>query len=87
MLHPPDWFEGGWVVGQPGDYVPVDMRELVAEEFIIDLLGGIDLGQYFCNEVHFLHQLNPFRGSQMKELGRVAFEDDNGPAGEELIVE
>ena len=86
MLHPPHWFEGGWVVGQSGNYMPVDVRELVAEEFVVDLSGLIDSGKGFGDEVYFLHQLNPFRGSQMKQLCRVAFEDDDGPTGEELIV-
>lgn len=66
--------------------MPVDVGKLVAEEFVIDLLGLIDLGQGLGDQAHFLHQLNPFRGSQMKQLCRVAFEDDDGPAGKELIV-
>ena len=86
MLHPPHWFEGGWVAGQSGNHMPVDVGELVAEEFIVDLPGLIDLGKGFGDQVHFLHQLNPFRGSQMKQFRRVAFEDDDGPAWEELIL-
>ena len=86
MLYPPHWFEGGWVTGQSGNHMPVDVRQLVAEEFIVDLLGLIDLDQGFGDYVHFLHQLNPFSGSQMKQLCRVAFEEDDGPAGEELIL-
>ena len=66
--------------------MPVNVGELVAKEFVIDLLGFIDLGKSFGDEIHFLHQLNPFRGSQMKQLCRVALEDDDGPAGEVLIV-
>ena len=86
MLHPPHWFEGGWVVGQSGNHMPVDVRELVAEEFVVDLPGLIDLSECFGNEIYFFHQLNPFCGSQLKQLCRVAFEDDNGPAWEELVV-
>ena len=82
----PYWLKGGWVVGQSGDHMPVDVGELVAEEFVVDLPGPIDLSKSFGDEVYFFHQLNPFRGSQMKQLRRVAFEDDNGPAGKELIV-
>ncbi len=37
-------------------------------------------------QVDFLHQLNPLSRSQMKELCRVALEDDDSPAGEELIL-
>ena len=86
MLHPPHRFEGGWVVGQSGNHMPVNVGELVAEEFVVDLPGLIGLGKSFGDEIYFFHQLNPFRGSQMKQLCRVALEDDNGPAGEELIV-
>ena len=86
MLHPPHWFERGLVAGQSGNDMPVDMGELVTEEFVIDLFGFIDLGDNLGDQVHFFHQLNPFCGSEMKHLCRVAFEDDDGPAGEELIV-
>jgi len=44
MLYPPHWFEGGRVAGQPGNDMPVDVGELVAEEFVVDLSGLIDLG-------------------------------------------
>ena len=86
MLHPPHWFERGPVAGQSGNDMPVDMWELVTEEFVIDLFGLIDLGDNLSDQVHFFHQLNPFCGREMKHLCRVAFEDDDGPAGEELIV-
>ena len=86
MLHPPHWFERGLVAGQSGNDMPVDMGELVTEEFVIDLLGLIDLSDNLGDQVHFFHQLNPFCESEMKHLCRVAFEDDDGPAGEELIV-
>jgi len=86
MLHPPHWFEGGRVGGQSGNDMPVDVGELIAEEFIIDLPDLIDLRDNLGDQVHFFHQLNPFRGSQMKHLGRVALEDNDGPAGEELIL-
>ena len=86
MLYSPHWFEGGRVVGQSGNHMPVDMWELVAEEFVVDLPGLVDSGKSFGDEVHFLHQLNPFRGSQMKQLCRVAFEHNDDPAGKELVV-
>jgi len=86
MLHSPHWFERGRVAGQSWNDMPVDVGELVAEEFVINLLGFIDLGQGLGNAIDFFHQLNPFRGSQMKQFRRVAFEDDDGPAWEELIL-
>jgi len=66
--------------------MPVDMGELVAEEFVIDLPGLIDLGKGLGDEAHFLHQLNPFCGRQMKQFYRVTLEDDHGPAGKELVI-
>ncbi len=45
VLHQPDRFEGGRVVGQPGNHMPVDVGELVAEEFVVHLLGVTDLCQ------------------------------------------
>jgi len=66
--------------------MPVDVGKLVAEEFVIDLLGLVDLGQGLGDQAHFLHQLNPFRGSQMKQFDCMAFENDDGPAGKELIL-
>ena len=86
MLHPPDWFQWSRIGGQPGNHMPVDVGELVAKEFVIDLLGLIDLRDNLGEEAHFLHQLNPLRRSQMKQLCGVALEDDDGPSGEELIV-
>jgi len=86
MLYPPYWLERGRVAGQSRNDMPVDVGELVTEEFVVDLFGLIDLSQGFGDEVHFFHQLNPFRGSQMKQLCRVAFEDHDGPPGEELIL-
>src|SRR4029077_3311717 len=86
MLYPPHWFEGGRVAGQSGNDMPVDVGELVAEEFIVDLPGLIDPRDDLGDQVHFLHQHNPFRGSQLKQLCRVAFEDHDGPAWEELIL-
>src|SRR4249920_1499719 len=86
MLYPPHWLKWGRVVGQSGNYMPVDVGEVIAEEFIVDFPGLRGLRKGFGNQVHFLHQRNPFRGSQMKQFCRVAFEDDDGPAGEELIL-
>ena len=86
MLHLPHWLKGGGVIGQPGNEMPVDVGKLVAKEFVVNLSGFIDLGKGFSDEGHFLHQLNPFRGSQMKEFCRMAFEDDDSPAGKELVV-
>jgi len=43
MRDPPHRIERCRIAGQAWDDVPVDVRELVAEEFVVDLLGGIGL--------------------------------------------
>jgi hypothetical protein len=43
MLHSPHWLEGSRVASQSGNHMPVYMGELVAKEFIVDLLGLVDL--------------------------------------------
>lgn len=86
MGYPPDRFERRGVGGEAGDDVPVDVRQLVAEEFVVDFLGPIGLGERLGDLVHVFHQLHPFRRRQVKELRCVTLEDEDGPAGEELIV-
>ncbi len=66
MRDSPDRLKRGRVGMQSGNHMPVDVRKLIAEEFVIDLLGLIDLRDNFGDEVHFLHQHNSFRGSQVK---------------------
>jgi len=85
MWHPPDWFERSGIVRQARDEVPMDVRQLVAEEFVVDLLGPIGLRERLGDQGHFFHQLHPFCRRQMEEFCRVALKDDNGPAGEELV--
>lgn len=85
MGYPPDRLERRGICGEAGDYMPVDVRQLVAEEFVVDLLGPIGLCERLGDQIHFFHQLHPFCWRQMKEFCRVALKDDNGPAGEELV--
>ncbi len=85
MLHSPHWLEGSRVASQSGNHMPVYMGELVAKEFIVDLLGLVDLRENCCHKIDLFHQLSPFCGGQMKELCCVVFEHDNRPAGKELI--
>ena len=86
VLYPPHRFEGGRVAGQPGNHMPVDVGKLIAEEFIIDFPGVINLSDNLGHQVHFFHQLNAFCWSQMKQLCCMALEHDDGPPGKELIV-
>jgi len=64
----------------------MDVRELVAEEFVVDLLGVIDLREGLSDSRDFFHQLHAFRRRQVEEFRRVALKDHDGPAGEELVV-
>lgn len=86
MRHLPHRFQRGRIIREAGDEVPVDMRHLVAQQFVVDLAGLIDLVQGFGDQVHFLDQLNAFDWRQVKELGRMAAKHQHGPAGKELIV-
>lgn len=86
MGYPPDRFERRGICGEARDDVPMDVRQLVAEEFVVDLSGSIDLCKRLGDEVHVFHQLHPFRRRQVKELRCMALEDEDGPAGKELIV-
>ena len=86
MGYSPDRFEWRGIRGEAGDNVPVDVRQLVAEELVVDLLGSIDLRQGLGDEVHVFHQLHPLRRRQVKKLRGMALEDEDGPAGKELIV-
>lgn len=66
--------------------MPVHVGQLVAQEFVIDLFGFKDLREDFGDQIYFLDQLRPFSWSQVKQFCRVTFEDDNRPAGKELVV-
>lgn len=66
--------------------MPVDMGELVAEEFVIDLPGLVNLRNNLGDQVHFLHQLNPLCRRQVKKFRGMTLEDHDSPAGEKLIV-
>lgn len=44
VRHPPDWFQRGRITGEAWDHVPMDMRELVTEEFVVHFLRVVDVG-------------------------------------------
>ena len=86
MRHPPHRFERGWIICEAGDEMPVNVWELVAQQFVVDFSWFVDLVQDFGNQGHFLYQLHPLGRCQVKELGRMPAKDQYGPAGKELIV-
>jgi len=86
MPYPPHRFQRGRIGGQTGNDVPMDMRNLVAEEFVIDLAGFIGPRKDLGDESDFFYQLDPLCPGQVKQFRRVALKDQNRPAGEKLIV-
>ena len=60
MRNPPHRFKRRRIVGQAWDDVPVDVGELVAEEFVVDLFGVIDLSECVGNGRDVFHQLYAF---------------------------
>ena len=86
MLYPPDRFERSWVVRAAWDDVPMNMRKLVAEEFVVDLLGFKDLRENLGDQIRFFYQLNPLSWCQVKELRGMPLKNHHRPSGEKLIV-
>lgn len=46
--------------------MPMDMRELVPEEFVVDLLSLVNLGYSFGHTVDFFDQLKTFGGRELE---------------------
>jgi hypothetical protein len=86
VWNPPHRFQWGWVLCQPWDDVPVNVGELIAEQFVVDLLGPIGMCERLGDPVHFLHELDPFCRRQMEEFRCVALKDNHRPPGEELVI-
>lgn len=64
----------------------MDMRKLVAKEFIVDLLGLVDFSQGLGHVADLLDQLSTFGRCEMEQLGSVALKDDDCPSRKELVV-
>lgn len=43
MWYAPHRFQGGRIIQQPWNHMPVDVRELISQEFIVNLLRMVDL--------------------------------------------
>jgi len=82
----PDRVQRLRIVGTSRDDMPMNVRDLVAQELVIDLSGRKHFGQRFVYDIHFRQELDAFRKSQVKQLCGVTLEHDNGPTGKELIV-
>lgn len=86
MRHAPHRFERSRIVRHARDDVPMNVRQLVAEEFVVDLLGSIGLCERVGDRGHVLHQPQSLRRRQVEQFRCVTLKDDDGPAGEELII-
>lgn len=86
MLHPPYRFQRGRIRGETWNDVPMNVGELVAEEFVVDLSGLIDMCDGLGDHVHFFQQLDPLCRRQVKEFRRMTLKDYHRPPGEKLIV-
>lgn len=60
MRYSPYRFQRGWIIRQSGNDMPMDMGELIPQEFIVDLLGLVDLGQDIGDSADFFNQLYTF---------------------------
>ena len=74
------------VIGESWDDMPVNVRELVAQQFVVDLDGVEHDDQRARDFRHLFDELNAFFPCQIEQLGRVPLEHQHGPSGEKLIV-
>lgn len=82
----PDGVPRRRVIRQSGDDVPVDMRELVAEQFVVDLHGIERHVQRQRDFRDFLNEPAPLILGQVKQFDGMTLEHEDGPAREKLIV-
>src|SRR5688500_19515638 len=66
--------------------MPVDVRELVAEERVVDLDRVKLARERLSDPSYFVHQARALRGRELEELGGVPIEHEHGPAGKELVI-
>ena len=85
MRYTPHWFSWGRIISQAWDQMPMNMGKLVAKEFVVDLLGLVDLGQGVGHQVHLFNQLSSFGRCELKELSGVTLKHHNRPSGEKLV--
>lgn len=82
----PHRFEWGGISDQTWDQVPVNMGNLVAQEFVIDLPCAERIRQHLCDACHFFDQSPSLLRRKLKELGRVVIQHQDGPTREKLVV-
>src|SRR3989475_13095436 len=86
VLDRPHRLAWGRVIGESWDDMPVNVRELVAEQLVVDLDGIEHDGQRARHFRDFFYELAALFPCEVEQLGRVTLEHQHGPSGEELIV-
>jgi hypothetical protein len=66
MRYPPYRFQRGRIVCQTRNDMPMDMRELVPEEFVVDFLSLVDLGYSLGHSADLFNQLKAFGGCKLE---------------------
>lgn len=66
--------------------MPMDMRKLIPEEFVVHLLRVMNVGRDRGHSVDLLDQLKAFSRCELEQLSGMALEDHDGPPGEELVI-
>lgn len=66
VWYPPYRLQRGWIVRETRNDMPMDVRKLVPEEFVVYLLGLIDVGQGLGHSADFFDQLKAFGGCKVE---------------------
>ena len=64
----------------------MDMRKLVAKQFIVDLHGPPFVGEHGRHLGDFFDERAAFLAREVEEFRCVALQHEHGPAGKELVV-
>lgn len=83
---PPHRLEGRGVLWQAWNDVPMDMGELIAEQFVIDFDRLPFSSEEAGHSGDFFDQAGAVGPREVEEFSRVAFQHQYRPAGEELII-
>ena len=86
MSNPPHRFKRCGILCEPGDKVPMDMGQLVPQQFIIDFDRSEFFRKMAGHRGDFLNEASPLILRQLKELSGMPFEHQHGPSGEKLIL-
>ncbi len=86
MRNPPYWLERRGIVWKAWYEMPMNVRGLIAKQAIVHFFSCEGPVQHFCQPADFLHELDAFGRRQIKQFRGMAFEHNDAPAGEKLVV-